>query len=136
MSFCILRTRSRKSAGQEAPLGPPPEQRSHRFSLRLIRNNTAPFPKAPEAKIILLNTSDDAVAFKIKTTAPKRYCVRPNLGLVLPKDKVEIQGTICLYFSSNFVAGALPLSSPQRDRDVRIRQGSAWVAACSLYWHV
>lgn len=51
----------------------------------------APFSKAPEARIILLNPSDDAVAFKIRTTAPKRYCVRPNIGIILPKDKVEIQ---------------------------------------------
>jgi len=52
---------------------------------------TAPFGKSPEQKVLLLNPSDDAVAFKIRTTAPKRYCVRPNIGIVPAKDKVEVQ---------------------------------------------
>jgi len=30
------------------------------------------------------------VAFKIKTTAPKRYCVRPNCGELSPNEKAEI----------------------------------------------
>ena len=30
------------------------------------------------------------VCFKIKTTAPKRYCVKPNSGVVDPKDEVQI----------------------------------------------
>eukprot|EP01122_Echinamoeba_exundans_P004909 TRINITY_DN15118_c0_g1_i1.p1 TRINITY_DN15118_c0_g1~~TRINITY_DN15118_c0_g1_i1.p1 ORF type:complete len:291 (+),score=90.90 TRINITY_DN15118_c0_g1_i1:379-1251(+) len=51
----------------------------------------APFGKAPEQRIFLSNPSDDAVAFKIRTTAPKRYCVRPNIGIVPAKEKVEIQ---------------------------------------------
>jgi hypothetical protein len=28
------------------------------------------------------NSSDTAYAFKVKTTNPKRYCVRPNVGFV------------------------------------------------------
>ena len=43
------------------------------------------------------NTSEDEseitflqVCFKIKTTAPKRYCVKPNSGVVDPKDEVQI----------------------------------------------
>lgn len=51
----------------------------------------APFGKAPEQRIYLQNPSDDAVAFKIRTTAPKRYCVRPNIGIVPAKEKLEIQ---------------------------------------------
>jgi len=41
----------------------------------------------------LKNPSDKKVAFKIKTTAPKRYCVRPNCGELAPKEKAEISGT-------------------------------------------
>lgn len=41
----------------------------------------------------LKNPSDRKVAFKIKTTAPKRYCVRPNCGELAPKEKAEISGT-------------------------------------------
>lgn len=30
--------------------------------------------------------------FKVKTTAPKQYCVRPNAGRIEPKSQVEVQG--------------------------------------------
>jgi len=40
----------------------------------------------------LHNTSPTAwLAFKVKTTRPQRYCVRPNLGIVPPGDTVELQ---------------------------------------------
>jgi hypothetical protein len=29
----------------------------------------------------------------VKTTAPKRYCVRPNTGIIPPGETVEVQGT-------------------------------------------
>ncbi|XP_053623807.1 vesicle-associated membrane protein-associated protein A-like isoform X3 [Plodia interpunctella] len=38
----------------------------------------------------LINPSSDTVLFKIKTTAPKKYCVRPNSGVLEPNSKVEI----------------------------------------------
>ncbi|KAG6446489.1 hypothetical protein O3G_MSEX004489 [Manduca sexta] len=38
----------------------------------------------------LTNPSNDTVLFKIKTTAPKKYCVRPNSGVIEPNSKVEI----------------------------------------------
>ncbi|KAG0517841.1 hypothetical protein BDA96_09G124100 [Sorghum bicolor] len=34
--------------------------------------------------IRLVNKSDQYVAFKVKTTSPKKYCVRPNIGVILP----------------------------------------------------
>ncbi|KAL4284239.1 hypothetical protein GQ457_16G026810 [Hibiscus cannabinus] len=40
--------------------------------------------------IQLSNKTDDYVAFKVKTTNPKRYCVRPNTGIVLPKSTCEV----------------------------------------------
>ncbi|KAF8020441.1 hypothetical protein BT93_G0991 [Corymbia citriodora subsp. variegata] len=33
----------------------------------------------------LSNKTDKFVAFKVKTTNPKKYCVRPNSGVVLPR---------------------------------------------------
>ncbi|GLT39573.1 hypothetical protein SLA2020_137560 [Shorea laevis] len=33
----------------------------------------------------LSNKTDNYVAFKVKTTNPKKYCVRPNTGVVLPR---------------------------------------------------
>ena len=31
------------------------------------------------------------MAFKVKTTAPKKYCVRPNIGIVAPGASIEVQ---------------------------------------------
>ncbi|KAK9738102.1 MSP (Major sperm protein) domain [Popillia japonica] len=42
----------------------------------------------------LTNPSDKKVMFKIKTTAPKKYCVRPNSGTLDSNANVEI--AICL----------------------------------------
>lgn len=33
----------------------------------------------------LINKTDQHVAFKVKTTSPKKYCVRPNVGVIQPK---------------------------------------------------
>ncbi|KAF7825331.1 vesicle-associated protein 1-2 [Senna tora] len=38
----------------------------------------------------LSNKSDDYVAFKVKTTNPKKYCVRPNTGVVLPRSTCDV----------------------------------------------
>ena len=37
------------------------------------------------------STDNSAVAFKVKTTTPKQYSVRPNSGKLLPGEKQEIQ---------------------------------------------
>ncbi|KAL4091472.1 hypothetical protein QTP88_026159 [Uroleucon formosanum] len=49
-----------------------------------------PFIEPVQTIMSLKNPSDKKVAFKIKTTAPKRYCVRPNCGELAPKEKAEI----------------------------------------------
>ncbi|SCU95343.1 LAME_0F11782g1_1 [Lachancea meyersii CBS 8951] len=41
--------------------------------------------------VTVTNNSDQAVAFKVKTTAPKFYCVRPNAALVQPGEQVQVQ---------------------------------------------
>ncbi|CAK8575120.1 unnamed protein product [Lathyrus sativus] len=38
----------------------------------------------------LSNKSDNCVAFKVKTTNPKRYCVKPNHGVVLPRSTCDV----------------------------------------------
>ncbi|KAL3537000.1 hypothetical protein ACH5RR_000366 [Cinchona calisaya] len=38
----------------------------------------------------LTNKSDNYVAFKVKTTNPKKYCVRPNTGVVLPHSTSDV----------------------------------------------
>ncbi|KAF3792987.1 Vesicle-associated protein 2-1 [Nymphaea thermarum] len=42
----------------------------------------------------LVNSSEHYVAFKIKTTAPKKYFVRPNTGVIQPWDSVVILVTL------------------------------------------
>ncbi|CAL1682228.1 unnamed protein product [Lasius platythorax] len=54
-----------------------------------------PFTGGPVTSYIkLINPTNKKVYFKIKTTAPKRYCVRPNSGVLKPKDVIEI--AVCL----------------------------------------
>ncbi|TGZ48912.1 Uncharacterized protein DBV15_08042 [Temnothorax longispinosus] len=61
-----------------------------------------PFTGGPVTSYIkLINPTNKKVYFKIKTTAPKRYCVRPNSGVLKPKDVTEIAVecrfiTVCL----------------------------------------
>ncbi|PIN09666.1 VAMP-associated protein involved in inositol metabolism [Handroanthus impetiginosus] len=38
----------------------------------------------------LTNKSDNYVAFKVKTTNPKKYCVRPNTGVVVPHTTCDV----------------------------------------------
>lgn len=51
-----------------------------------------PFTTAVSSYMTLKNPSDRKVCFKIKTTAPKRYCVKPNSGVVDPNTEVQIAG--------------------------------------------
>ncbi|BET00426.1 unnamed protein product [Nesidiocoris tenuis] len=61
-----------------------------------------PFNLISLTSMKLTNPTENHVLFKIKTTAPRRYCVRPNSGLVKPNSTVSIQ--VCLqpsYFDPN-----------------------------------
>ncbi|KAJ3706573.1 hypothetical protein LUZ61_010278 [Rhynchospora tenuis] len=42
----------------------------------------------------LRNKTDDYVAFKVKTTSPKKYCVRPNSGIVPPRSTADVVVTM------------------------------------------
>ncbi|KAL1192960.1 Vesicle-associated protein 2-2 [Cardamine amara subsp. amara] len=47
-------------------------------------------PKKQSSCVVqLTNTTHHYVAFKVKTTSPKKYCVRPNVGVVAPKSSCE-----------------------------------------------
>jgi D-Tyr-tRNAtyr deacylase len=41
--------------------------------------------------LVLQNVTSEKVAFKVKTTAPKRYCVRPNAQVLEPGKSQEVQ---------------------------------------------
>ncbi|XP_011023485.1 PREDICTED: vesicle-associated protein 1-1 isoform X4 [Populus euphratica] len=45
--------------------------------------------KQSSCSIQLTNNTYHNVAFKVKTTSPKKYCVRPNVGIVDPKSTFE-----------------------------------------------
>lgn len=49
-----------------------------------------PFTQPVSSVMYLTNPSDRKVCFKIKTTAPKKYCVKPNSGVIDPEEKVKI----------------------------------------------
>lgn len=49
-----------------------------------------PFTDVVTSHIKLTNPTEKQVCFKVKTTAPKQYCVRPNSGLIPPSDSVLV----------------------------------------------
>lgn len=49
-----------------------------------------PFTEVVSSELKLKNPSSKRVLFKVKTTAPKRYCVRPNSGLIEPDTSVTV----------------------------------------------
>lgn len=49
-----------------------------------------PFTEVVTSMLKLANPSDKKVCFKVKTTAPKRYCVRPNCGVVDPHETMTV----------------------------------------------
>ena len=53
---------------------------------------SGPFSEVVTADLKLTNPSEKKVCFKVKTTAPKRYCVRPNSGVLDPKNSVTVSG--------------------------------------------
>ncbi|KAL8704092.1 MAG: hypothetical protein Q9201_002753 [Fulgogasparrea decipioides] len=50
-----------------------------------------PFTHEVTQLLRLRNPSNDPIAFKVKTTAPKQYCVRPNSGKIDAGRDVEVQ---------------------------------------------
>jgi len=49
-----------------------------------------PYNDVVTSTLKLFNPSDKRVCFKVKTTAPRRYCVRPNSGLIDGKSAVHV----------------------------------------------
>ncbi|KDQ11435.1 hypothetical protein BOTBODRAFT_455283 [Botryobasidium botryosum FD-172 SS1] len=50
-----------------------------------------PLTQLVKRTLLLTNYNTQPVAFKVKTTAPKLYCVRPNSGRIEPNGQVEVQ---------------------------------------------
>ncbi|KAL5571576.1 hypothetical protein UlMin_021173 [Ulmus minor] len=50
--------------------------------------------KQCSCSVQLTNKTDKHVAFKVKTTSPKRYCVKPNVGIILPGSTCNVTVTM------------------------------------------
>ncbi|GAB4861917.1 Vesicle-associated protein 1-3 [Ancistrocladus abbreviatus] len=50
--------------------------------------------KQSSCSLHLTNKTDQYVTFKVKTTNPKKYCVRPNTGVILPGMTCDITVTM------------------------------------------
>ncbi|KAG0289181.1 phosphatidylinositol-binding protein scs2 [Linnemannia gamsii] len=50
-----------------------------------------PLTEAIKESLIIRNPTQLPIAFKVKTTAPKQYCVRPNSGRIEPGQELEVQ---------------------------------------------
>ena len=44
----------------------------------------------PQASLTILNEGDSHMTFKVKTTRPMRYLVRPNQGVISPKESATV----------------------------------------------
>jgi hypothetical protein len=49
-----------------------------------------PFDDYVSVTLRIRNTAAKRVAFKVKTTAPKRYCVKPNSGILDPEQSMSV----------------------------------------------
>jgi flagellar biosynthesis GTPase FlhF len=65
------------------------------MTLELIPNSDlifkGPFNVVSTTTLKLANSGNERLAYKIKTTAPKRYCVKPNSGFLDPQATANIQ---------------------------------------------
>ncbi|KAK7363635.1 hypothetical protein VNO77_05785 [Canavalia gladiata] len=50
--------------------------------------------KQSSCLVQLGNMVDQCIAFKVKTTSPKKYCVRPNIGIIKPDEKCDFTVTM------------------------------------------
>lgn len=66
----------------------PERRRLSRIHTLLTSSGT--FTEPSTEYLFLSNSSDEPLAFKVKTTAPKLYCVRPNASIVPPGESVKI----------------------------------------------
>lgn len=95
---------SEPTSPESAPLqdGKPLSQDS---ILRLIPGEEVIFTSSTSddlmARLQIINVSSQTAAFKIKTTSPEKYRVRPSIGLLLPGDTASIEIQVANAYSAN-----------------------------------
>ena len=72
---------------------PPPNIARRSITVLQRRVSAVQLNKTLTAALRLKNDSDVNVAYKVMTTAPKRYCVRPNAGVLGPKETITVEGS-------------------------------------------
>ncbi|KAG2201490.1 hypothetical protein INT46_010106, partial [Mucor plumbeus] len=50
-----------------------------------------PLTRVVKQSVTIQNPNDKPIAFKVKTTAPKLYCVRPNSDIIPPNGSIDVQ---------------------------------------------
>lgn len=58
----------------------------------LLLSSSGPFTDVVTTNLKLGNPTDRNVCFKVKTTAPRRYCVRPNSGIIDAGTSINVSG--------------------------------------------
>ncbi|KAF9781609.1 hypothetical protein BJ322DRAFT_233003 [Thelephora terrestris] len=53
-----------------------------------------PLTQNARRNLTVTNNNAQPVAFRVKTTAPRRYCVKPNSGRIAPGQSVDLQVTL------------------------------------------
>ena len=51
-----------------------------------------PFAEVVTSQLKITNPTNKRVCFKVKTTAPRQYCVRPNGGILESKESQTVAG--------------------------------------------
>lgn len=64
----------------------------HRTPVSCPSVHTGPFTDVVTTSLKLGNPTDRNVCFKVKTTAPRRYCVRPNSGVIDAGASLNVSG--------------------------------------------
>uniref|UniRef100_A0A1B0CEA1 MSP domain-containing protein n=1 Tax=Lutzomyia longipalpis TaxID=7200 RepID=A0A1B0CEA1_LUTLO len=59
-----------------------------------------PFNTHVTSRMRLTNPTDKVILYKIKTTAPKKYCVRPNGGILSPQKSTEVNSPFNTHVTS------------------------------------
>jgi hypothetical protein len=59
-------------------------------TVKFIKNDIA---SVPEADLVMKNNTSSTVVFKIKTTDPNKYVVKPNQGVVTPNGSLIVKIT-------------------------------------------
>lgn len=100
---------------------------------------SGPFTDVVTTNLKLKNPSDRRVCFKVKTTAPRRYCVRPNSGVIDAGAAVNISGKFFMVLFlqgqwANFASAHKILSIDLREIETGKPVQRTGSGKCSTVW--